>query len=73
MVAIVRTRFAHRHNKNGSWDSICKTCFRTVATENHEGELTHPEERHICAGFSLSAAHPLRIGSATTSGSRLTP
>lgn len=40
--------FAHRMNPDGSIDSICTTCFRTIASEDSEGKLFSHEERHLC-------------------------
>jgi len=40
--------FAHRTNPDGSIDSICTTCFQTIAFENSEGKLISHEERHLC-------------------------
>jgi hypothetical protein len=40
--------FAHRKNPDGSIDSICTTCFQTVASEDSEGKLIAHEERHSC-------------------------
>ena len=31
--------FTHRHNLDGTYDSICRCCFRTVATACDEGSL----------------------------------
>jgi hypothetical protein len=41
-------RFAHRANADGSIDSICTRCFRTVATQRSEAELDRPERDHVC-------------------------
>lgn len=40
--------FAHRKNPDGSIDSICTTCFQTIASEDSAGELIVHEERHSC-------------------------
>jgi hypothetical protein len=40
--------FAHRLNKDGSFDSICKLCARTVMTAKTEPDLWAKEERHDC-------------------------
>ncbi len=40
--------FAHRHNLDGTWDSICTKCFLTVATEWAEDRLLMHERRHDC-------------------------
>ena len=40
--------FAHRHNADGTFDSICYHCFMTVATEGSELELIKAELDHDC-------------------------
>ena len=40
--------FSHRHNRNGTVDSICHECFSTVATEQRESELDSRERLHSC-------------------------
>lgn len=47
------TEFSHRFNANGSVDSICLQCFRTVATANTESALRSTEHEHICDPLSL--------------------
>jgi hypothetical protein len=41
--------YAHRHNDDGTFDSICLRCFHTVTTANSEPELVFGEARHSCA------------------------
>lgn len=41
--------FAHRHNSDGTWDSICTKCFLTIATERLENLLLVHEPHHDCA------------------------
>lgn len=41
--------FAHRHNDNGTWDSICLRCCRTVATATDPSQLSLTEGDHTCA------------------------
>lgn len=41
-------QFVHRHNANGMIDSICCSCFATVATDSSEMALYLAEARHIC-------------------------
>lgn len=43
--------FAHRTNRDGSIDSICTTCFQTIASEDVDGKLISHEERHSCDPF----------------------
>jgi len=45
--------FRHRHNADGTYDSICIQCFRTLATGKTEAELIEPENDHVCKGFDL--------------------
>jgi hypothetical protein len=40
--------FPHRHNGNGTHDSICTECMTTVATVLREAELAGFEFRHVC-------------------------
>lgn len=49
--------FVHRQNKDGTIDSICRRCFRTVATALTEEELRPGEEAHRCIPLTAS---PLR-------------
>ena len=41
-------RFVHRLNLDGTVDSICTDCARTIATESDEPALTPAEARHEC-------------------------
>ena len=43
--------YAHRHNRDGSIDSICKTCFATVAQVQDEVTLTQHERTHCCPSW----------------------
>jgi len=45
--------FAHRKNKDSSFDSICPRCFRTISTRGTEEDLAQDEHSHLCAGDSL--------------------
>lgn len=40
--------FSHRHNPDGTFDSICRECFITVATTQYESELASKERSHVC-------------------------
>jgi len=42
------TDFSHRHNPDGTVDSICRECFITVATDQDESELYRAERLHTC-------------------------
>lgn len=41
-------QFQHRHNSDGSIDSICLSCFRTAATGSNPRELASAEAAHVC-------------------------
>jgi hypothetical protein len=49
--------YPHRHNKNGTYDSICLKCFATVATAQTEPELAFYNRRHICDPLLLAERH----------------
>jgi hypothetical protein len=51
------TNFPHRHNSDGSYDSICKTCYATVASAQNEEALSSPELVHVCDSFALYRAN----------------
>jgi len=40
--------FVHRHNLDGTVDSICTICARTVGSDEQESNLAAAEVRHIC-------------------------
>lgn len=40
--------FARRVNRDGTIDSICLYCFRTVATSHDESTLLFHQARHAC-------------------------
>ena len=39
--------YAHRRNEEGSYDSICRTCFTTVVRSKSEAELAEHEKSHL--------------------------
>jgi hypothetical protein len=43
-----KASFPHKLNADGSFDSICPMCFRTVATAAQETELAALERKHQC-------------------------
>jgi hypothetical protein len=45
--------FKHRHNQDGSFDSICPLCFRTIDTRLRQEELDQDESSHICDAVDL--------------------
>ena len=46
--------FPRRHNHDGTIDSICPECFRTVARCRSEAELDGHEHRHVCDPESIA-------------------
>jgi hypothetical protein len=49
-----KTLYPHRRNRDGSFDSICLTCFMTVATAKTEIELAESDAKHICESALLA-------------------
>ncbi|MDQ1453860.1 MAG: hypothetical protein QOK38_3726 [Acidobacteriaceae bacterium] len=47
--------FQHRNNEDGTCDSICLRCYRTVATSQQEAWLAHEESIHTCTLLDLHA------------------
>jgi hypothetical protein len=54
MPNIAMTLYPHRRNRDGSFDSICPTCFMTVATAKTETELADADAKHICESALLA-------------------
>jgi hypothetical protein len=48
------TEYPHRRNRDGTWDSICKKCFLTVAHCKTESELAASEKTHVCNSSYLA-------------------
>ena len=47
-MALKNEGFAHRLNEDGTIDSICLSCFRTVVTTSDEVESSEHELKHDC-------------------------
>ena len=45
--------FSHRHNANGTHDSICRRCYATIATEHDQDDLLAQEAGHVCEEKNL--------------------
>ena len=56
MLKLLGLGFPHRHNANGTHDSICTVCFATVATVQYECELARLESAHVCDPINLYRA-----------------
>lgn len=48
MTTLQKINFPHRHNADGSHDSICAVCYVTVASAYEESELATSEKAHRC-------------------------
>jgi hypothetical protein len=42
------TNFPHRQNREGAYESICRSCFATVAAAQSEAWLRIYERAHVC-------------------------
>lgn len=40
--------YPHRQNRDGSYDSICLTCFMTASHVTIEAELNEQDRAHVC-------------------------
>ena len=40
--------YAHRRNGDGTYDSICWVCYRTVSHKVREADLAVEEAAHVC-------------------------
>jgi hypothetical protein len=47
--------FQHRSNDDGTWDSICLGCYRTVASTRQEPWLAYEESIHACTLTDMHA------------------
>lgn len=43
-----RFSFVHLHNDDGTFDSICPSCFHTIAQSAREAGLQNAEDSHVC-------------------------
>jgi len=62
MLTLLKPLFPHRHNHDGSHDSICPICFVTVATVQNEWELASHESAHVCEPENLRRRDAGQIG-----------
>ena len=53
---VTTTSFVRRVNRDSTIDSICTSCYRTVATSEEESNLVDEENIHVC--------EPVRIDNA---------
>ena len=45
---MIMPRFARRPNRDSTIDSICTSCFQTIASATRLEELAFDEEKHVC-------------------------
>ena len=50
-------KFAHRENYDSSFDSICLSCYLTIATAENEAMLSDMERSHSCNDSIVTHAH----------------
>ena len=48
MVLSTTTTYPHRWKSDGTYDSICFNCFRTIANAASEEDLVPAEAEHCC-------------------------
>ena len=53
--------FSHRNNYDGTYDSICKTCFKTVSNRAVEAELYEDESNHRCEPYDIIARKRIEV------------
>jgi hypothetical protein len=51
MISLAEPQFLHRLNRDGTFDSICTRCIKTIASHYSEPPLTVFEQRHKCEGL----------------------
>jgi hypothetical protein len=64
VTAVRGNAFPHRRNENGIFDSICPSCFATVASNEDEAKLRPIELGHACDPidiYRISQGCPPRI------------
>jgi len=54
MIDTLNAVYPHRHNRDGSFDSICRTCFATAAHAKDEAGLAEQERDHRCDPLALA-------------------
>lgn len=55
----MQSAFAHRQNRDESWDLICSRCYMTIATAMIEADLVVAESAHECKGYTQLPFKPL--------------
>lgn len=64
-----RVKYAHRKNHDGTFDSICLSCYRTAGSSLIENGLLSLESGHACDPVDLwHAQDALRTKSVSVAG-----
>ena len=58
MSLVGNLEFAHRENEDGTFDSICLSCYLTVASAEKEAALFESEKFHTCGRDDIAARIP---------------
>jgi hypothetical protein len=45
---VLQAKFTHRHNMDGTHESICRGCQMAIATVQEKADLAGFESRHAC-------------------------
>ena len=53
----IHVYFARRFNRNSTIDSICLSCYQTVATERYEADLIAADLAHVCCAIESEQSH----------------
>ena len=49
---IVEIKFSHRYIPDGTWQSICPECYKTVTESREEPDLKRAEDTHVCLSLN---------------------
>ena len=49
---MLEIKFSHRYNPDGTWQSICPECYKTVAESREEADLKRAEDTHVCLSLN---------------------
>jgi len=60
MISLAEPQFLHRLNRDGTFDSICTRCIKTIASHYCETPLAVFEGQHKCEGLELRLAALLK-------------
>lgn len=49
---MVEIEFSHRYIPDGTWQSICPECSKTVTESREEADLKPDEDTHVCLSLN---------------------